>query len=54
MEWFVSNWPVLLVVLAVVMVGTAVIRKLAKLAFIGVVIGVIGLVVWPAVTGSAS
>lgn len=47
MEWFADNWPVLLVVLALLMVFMGVIRKLVKLAFIGVVVGAIGLVIWP-------
>jgi hypothetical protein len=52
MEWFASNWPVLLVALAAVMVATAVIRKLAKLAFFGVVVGVVGFVIWPMINGA--
>jgi hypothetical protein len=54
MEWFASNWPVLLVLLAVAMVGIAIVRKLVKLAFIGVVVGVIGFIIWPAVTSAGA
>ena len=50
MEWFADNWPVLLVGLAVLMVFMGLIRKLVKLAFIGVAIGVIGLILLPLVT----
>lgn len=49
MDWFAENWPALLVVLSVLMVFTGVIRRLLKLAVIGVVLGALGLVVWPLV-----
>lgn len=52
MEWFVDNWPVILVVLAVVIVFMGVIQRLAKLAFLGAAIGVLGLVVWPMIAMS--
>jgi len=49
MEWFVDNWPVLLVILAVLIVFMGLIQKVIKLALIGVAIGALGLVVWPLV-----
>lgn len=49
MDWFADNWPVLLVLLAVATVFMGVIRKLLKLAVIGVVVGVLGLLIWPLV-----
>ena len=49
MEWFEGNWPIILVVLAVTLVLTGLLRRLVKLAFIGAVVGVIGLVLWPMV-----
>jgi len=51
MDWFADNWPLLLVAFAAVVVITAVLRKLAKLAFIGVALGAIGLVLWPVIAG---
>lgn len=50
MEWFSENWPVLLVMLGLLLLLMGLIRKLVKLAFIGVVIGVVALVVWPMVS----
>ena len=47
METFASNWPVILVVLGLVLVGMWLIRRLVKLAFIGVAIGAVALFVWP-------
>ncbi len=47
MEWFVDNWPVILVILAVMLVFTGLMRRLVKLAFMGAVLGVVGLVIWP-------
>jgi len=52
MDWFANNWPLLLVALALVVIVTAIIRKLAKLAFIGVAVGAVGFVIWPMVSGS--
>lgn len=49
MEWFSENWPVLLVVLGLLLVFMGLLRKLVKLAFFGVVIGVAALVLWPMV-----
>lgn len=49
MEWFAENWPVILVILAVVLLFMGLIRKLVKLAFIGVALGAIGLFLWPLV-----
>lgn len=51
MEFFADNWPVLLVVLALVMVFMGLLRRLVKLAFWGVAIGALGLVIWPLVSG---
>ncbi len=51
MEWFSENWPVLLVVLGLLLVFMGLLRKLVKLAFFGVVIGVVALVIWPMVSG---
>ena len=48
MEWFASNWPVVLVALAVVLVTLGLIRRLLKLAFIGVAVGALAIVIWPA------
>jgi uncharacterized membrane protein len=54
MEWFVDNWPVVLVILAVAFLATAIVRKLVKLAFFAIVLGVIGFVIWPLVTSSGT
>lgn len=43
---FQTDWPVILVGLAVVIIATGLIRKLAKLAFVGVALGAIGLFIW--------
>ena len=51
MEWFSENWPVLLVLLGLLLVFMGLLRKLVKLAFVGVVIGVVALVLWPMVSG---
>ncbi len=51
MEWFSENWPVLMVVLGLLLVFMGLLRKLVKLAFFGVVIGVVALVIWPMVSG---
>ncbi len=50
MEWFSANWPVLLVVLGLLLVFMGLLRRLVKLAFFGVVIGVVALVLWPMVS----
>lgn len=52
MEWFSNNWPVILVVLGAYIVISGLTRRLAKLAFLGVGLGVIGLIIWPQVSGS--
>lgn len=52
MDWFVDNWPMLLVALGVFIVLSGIVRRVAKLAFIGVAVGVLGLVVWPVVSTS--
>lgn len=49
MDWFIDNWPMLLVVLAAGFIITGLMRKLLKIAFIGVAIGAVGLVLWPLV-----
>jgi hypothetical protein len=49
MEWFDGNWPVILVVLAVALVLIGILRRLLKLAFLGAVVGVAALVIWPMV-----
>lgn len=51
MDVFADNWPVILVVLAVVLIFMGLLRKLVKLAFIGVALGAIGLFIWPMVSG---
>lgn len=52
MDWFANNWPILLVGLAVFIIATGLIRKVAKLAFMGIAIGALGLVIWPLVSES--
>ena len=52
MDWFADNWPMLLIALGVFIVLSGLIRKLAKLAFFGVAIGVLGLIIWPMVSSS--
>jgi hypothetical protein len=47
-----NQWPLLLVALALFIVTAGVLRRMAKLAFIGIVIGAVGLVVWPMVSDS--
>ena len=54
MEWFESNWPVILLVLALFIITAGLMRKVAKLAFLGAAIGVFALVLWPMVSGSIS
>ncbi len=50
MDWFVDNWPVILVVLAVAIVLMGIAQRLVRLAFFGAVLGVIGLVIWPMIS----
>lgn len=52
MDWFADNWPMILVVLALFIIGAGLIRRVAKLAFVGVAMGAVGLFLWPLVTGS--
>lgn len=52
MDWFANNWPMLLVALGVFVVLSGIMRRLARLAFLGVALGVLGLIVWPVVSGS--
>ncbi len=52
MEWFNNNWPILLVGLGIYIVFSGITRRLAKLAFLGVVVGVLGLIIWPQVNSA--
>ncbi|MGH1488368.1 MAG: hypothetical protein ACRBK7_03085 [Acidimicrobiales bacterium] len=52
MDWFGNNWPVLLVALALFIIGAGLMRKIAKMAFLGVAIGALGLFLWPIVSES--
>ena len=52
MDWFANNWPMLLVALGVFIVLSGLMRRLAKLAFLGIALGVVGLIAWPMVIGS--
>lgn len=52
MDWFADNWPMVLVALAVLIIGAGLIRNVAKIAFVGVALAVLGLVIWPLVNGS--
>ena len=49
---FAEQWPLILVALAVFIVLTGLLRRVAKLAFVGVALGAIGLVLWPMVSGA--
>ncbi len=50
MDWFGNNWPILLVALALFIIGAGLMRKIAKLAFVGVALGAVGLFLWPIVS----
>lgn len=52
MDWFADNWPALLIGLGIFVVVSGLVRRVAKLAFLGVALGVIGLVVWPMLNSS--
>lgn len=52
MDWFAENWPTLLIGLGIFIVVSGLVRRVAKLAFLGVALGVIGLVIWPMVSSS--
>lgn len=52
MDWFASNWPIVLIGLGVFIVISGLIRRVAKLAFVGLAVGVFGLVIWPMVSTS--
>ena len=52
MDWFANNWPLLLVGLALFIIVTGLMRKVAKLAFFGIALGAIALLVWPMVSES--
>lgn len=51
MDLFTSNWPAVLIVLALLLILTGLLRRLIKLAIFGVLLGVLGLVIWPLVAG---
>lgn len=46
-EWIGANWPVLMIGLAVFIITAGILQKIAKLAFVGVALAVIGLILWP-------
>lgn len=48
----VDQWPLILVALAVFIIVAGVLRKIAKLAFIGLALAAVGLVLWPMVSGA--
>lgn len=52
MDWFANNWPMLLIALGIFVIVSGLMRRLARLAFFGVAIGVLGLIIWPMVNGS--
>jgi len=52
MDWFANNWPMLLIGIGVFVIVSGLMRKVAKLAFLGVAIGVLGLIIWPMVSSS--
>lgn len=49
MEFFADNWPIVLVALGALLVVMGLLRRLVKLAFLGAVVGVLALVIWPMV-----
>ncbi|MFV0260014.1 MAG: hypothetical protein ACK5PP_16375 [Acidimicrobiales bacterium] len=51
MEVLIDNWPAILIGLAIALVVVGLIQRLLKLALLGAVIGVAGLVLWPMVAG---
>lgn len=50
---FADQWPLVLVALAVFIVVTGLMRRIAKLAFVGVALAAVGLVLWPLVAGAS-
>ncbi|MDH4279522.1 MAG: hypothetical protein OEZ14_02295 [Acidimicrobiia bacterium] len=52
MDWFANNWPTLLIGLGVFIVLSGLVRRVAKLAFLGIALGVFGLIIWPMVSSS--
>lgn len=44
---FANQWPLILVALAAFIIFAGILRKVAKLAFIGVALAAFGLVLWP-------
>jgi hypothetical protein len=49
---FADQWPLLLAALAAFIIVTGILRRLAKLAFFGVAIGAVALVLYPLVSES--
>ncbi|MEM9565107.1 MAG: hypothetical protein AAGA93_20960 [Actinomycetota bacterium] len=49
---FADQWPLLLAALAVFIIITGLLRRVAKLAFVGVAIGAVALVLFPMVSDS--
>lgn len=45
-----DQWPLLLAALAVFIIVTGILRRLAKLAFVGVALGAVALVLYPMVS----
>lgn len=52
MDWFADNWPTLLIGLGVFIVLSGLVRRVARLAFLGIGLGVLGLIIWPMVSSS--
>lgn len=52
MDWFAANWPTVLIGLGIFIVLSGLVRRVAKLAFLGVAVGVFGLIIWPMVSTS--
>jgi len=46
-EWISANWPVLMIGLAVFIITAGILQKIAKLAFVGVGLAVIGVILLP-------
>ncbi len=49
---FADQWPLLLAALAVFIIVTGLLRRVAKLAFVGVALGAVALVLLPLVSDS--
>ncbi len=52
MDWFADNWPTVLIALGIFIVVSGLVRRVAKLAFLGAALGVLGLIIWPMVSSS--